>query len=349
MKFEVFKWLVILLLLPAAVYAQNPYFSQYYASPLYLNPALSGANREISFGVNHRSQWNSNNAPYEISQFSLMYPLLTRGARQDHLGGVGLSVFKDVSGEGGVLKSLGISAGGSYRISLDQNHTVLLGLQGGLIQKSVDFGNLRWGSQYDNIIGYDDRIAPSVGEFKESTLLPVFDAGAFWHYASHSRSSFMPSRGWAFFNGLSVSNINRPDESFLKDGESKLPMLFKLHGGVDYRTSRNFKFSPSYLLMYQNGNTQYNIGTYITWSLIADAYSRNPKVFDLQLGAWHRIHDSFIFLAGLSGRSFALGFSYDINSTSMRYNNLGKSAYEISLKYKIKKGNEIRRFSTPLM
>src|SRR5690606_23125059 len=174
MRFEVLKWLVFLLLLPVVVHAQNPYFSQYYASPLYLNPALSGANREISFGVNHRSQWNSNNSPYEISQFSLTYPLLTRGARQDHLGGLGISVFKDASGEGGILKSLGLSAGGSYRIALDENNTVLLGLQGGVVQKSVDFSELRWGSQYDNIIGYDDRISPSVGDFKENTLFPVF-------------------------------------------------------------------------------------------------------------------------------------------------------------------------------
>src|SRR5690606_18524610 len=118
---------------------------------------------------------------------------------------------------------------------------------------------------------------------------PVFDAGVFWHYGSHAGTSFMPSRGWALFSGLTVSNLNRPDESFLKDGKSKLPMLFKVHGGIDYRTSRTFKLSPSYLIMYQNGNQQYNFGTYITYSFIADAYSRNPKVFDMQIGAWHRI------------------------------------------------------------
>lgn len=350
MRLSVLRYfLLFAVALPTGIQAQNPYFSQYYASPLYLNPALSGANREISFGVNHRSQWNSNDSPYEISQFSLLYPLLTKGARQDHLGGLGFSIFRDISGDGGILKSLGISAGGSYRISLDENATILLGLQGGVIQKSVDFSNLRWGSQYDNIIGYDDRLAPSVGDFKENTLFPVFDAGIFWHYAKHANSYNLASRSWAIFSGFTASNINQPDESFLKDGESKLPMMFKLHGGVDIRKSRNLKISPSYLLMYQNGNKQYNLGTYITYSFISDAYGRNPKVFDLQIGAWHRIKDSFIFMAGGSGRSFALGLSYDINATSMRYNNLGKSAVEISIKYKIKKGNEIRRFSTPLM
>ena len=331
------------------LHAQNPYFSQYYASPLYLNPALSGANREISFSVNHRTQWNSNNAPYEISQFSIMYPLLSKGARQNHLGGLGFSIYQDIAGEGGILKTLGISGSGSYRLSLNESNTILLGLQAGIIQKRVDFSNLRWGSQYDNIIGYDDRITPSIGDFNESTLFPVFDAGFFWHYTNQSPSYNMPSRGWALFSGFTASNINQPDESFLKDGKSRLPMLFKLHGGLDYRTSRTLKISPNYMLMYQNGNTQYNVGTYLTYTFISDAYSRNPKVFDMQIGAWHRINDGFIFMAGGSGRNFSLGFSYDINTSSLRYDNLGKSSYEISIKYKIKKGKEIRKFSTPLM
>lgn len=346
---DIKKIVLFFFMLPVALHAQNPYFSQYYASPLYLNPALSGANREISLGVNHRSQWNSNDSPYEISQFSLIYPILSKGANQNHLGGVGFSVFQDVAGEAGLMKTLGINGSGSYRLSLYERTTVLLGLLAGIIQKRVDFSNLRWGSQYDDIIGYDDRKEPSIGDFNESALFPVFDAGLFWHYASQSSSYNMPTKGWAVFSGFTASNLNQPDESFLKDGKSRLPILFKLHGGLDYRTSRTFKISPNYLIMYQNGNKQFNIGTYFTHSIISDAYSRNPKVLDLQIGAWHRFNDGFIFMGGMSGRNLSLGFSYDINNTSLRYNNLGKSAYEVSIKYKIKKGNEIRRFSTPLM
>src|SRR5690606_36712052 len=105
MTFDIKKIVVHFLVMTMGLHAQNPYFSQYYASPLYLNPALSGTNREISLGVNHRSQWNSNDSPYEISQFSFIYPLLSKGARQHHLGGVGFSVYQDVAGEGGLMNT----------------------------------------------------------------------------------------------------------------------------------------------------------------------------------------------------------------------------------------------------
>src|SRR5690606_9747938 len=147
----------------------------------------------------------------------------------------------------------------------------------------------------------------------------------------------------------SASNMNRPDESVLKDGRSRLSILYKVHGGLDYRASRSFKFSPTFLLMQQNDNRQYNLGSYLTYSFISDPFSKQPKTIDLQAGVWYRIEDSFIFLLGGSRNNISFGFSYDMNITSMRYNNLGTAAYEISLTYRIKKGEESRNFSTPLM
>lgn len=341
--------LTIVISLPLNLLAQNPYFSQYYAAPLYLNPALAGANREIDLGVNYRSQWNSDDAPYELSQFSFIYPIMINyGARLKHLGGVGFTAFRDVAGEGAIFKTTGLNIGGSYRISLNKSHTILTGLQAGIVQKSVDLSRLRWGSQYDEFIGFDDRLAPSIGDINEQAIFPTFEAGLFWHYALEV-PSYVTSGSWAVFSGFSVANLNQPDESLLRDGTSKLPMLFKLHGGVEYRASRSFKVSPSFLLMRQNHNKQYNIGSYFTYTIISDPYSRQPKTFNLQAGVWRRIKDSYTFMIGGSGRNLSAGFSYDMNTTSMRMSNLGKSAYEISLRYKIDKGKEIRRFSTPLM
>lgn len=329
--------------------AQNPYFSQYYASPLYLNPALVAANREISFGVNYRSQWNSDNAPYQTGQFSFIYPILNKGALMKHLGGAGLSVFQDLAGEGGIFKTYGIKLTGGYRLPINKNHTMLMGLQGGIIHRKLDYSDLRWGSQYDPQIGFDPRINPTVGSINEQIIFPVFDAGLFWYHTLATTNYYMPSRSWSVFGGFSASNMNRPDESVLKDGRSRLPILYKVHGGLDYRASRSFKFSPTFLLMQQNDNRQYNLGSYLTYSFISDPFSKQPKTIDLQAGVWYRIEDSFIFLLGGSRNNISFGFSYDMNITSMRYNNLGAAAYEISLTYRIKKGEESRNFSTPLM
>lgn len=47
------------------VLAQDPQFSQYYAAPLYLNPALTGINQNGRAGVNYRNQWPSIDANFE--------------------------------------------------------------------------------------------------------------------------------------------------------------------------------------------------------------------------------------------------------------------------------------------
>lgn len=341
--------LIIGFCLPSSLSAQNPYFSQYYAAPLYLNPALAGAEREISFSLNYRSQWNSHDAPYELSQFSFIYPIIMkRRAHTKHLGGVGLSAYRDMAGEGGVFKTQGVGLTGSYRIPLSRAHTILTGLQAGFVQKRVDLGHLQWGSQYDDFIGYDDRITPSIGNINEQTSFPIFEAGIVWHYA-HQMLGYSAASRWAAFTGFSASNLNQPDESLLKDGTRPLPILMKLHGGLEYRSSRSFKLSPSFLLMMQNQHRQYNIGTYFTYTFISDPYSRQPKTYNIQAGIWKRINDAYTFMLGGSGRNMAVGLSYDMNTSSMRFHNLGKSAYEISLKYKIDKGKDMRRFSTPLM
>ena len=47
--------------------AQDPQFSQFYAAPLYLNPALTGINQKGRVGINYRNQWPSINTGFETA------------------------------------------------------------------------------------------------------------------------------------------------------------------------------------------------------------------------------------------------------------------------------------------
>ena len=44
--------------------AQDPQFTQFYANPLYLNPAFAGSTRCPRVGLNYRNQWPSLNKAY---------------------------------------------------------------------------------------------------------------------------------------------------------------------------------------------------------------------------------------------------------------------------------------------
>jgi hypothetical protein len=61
------KYLVIILIgltCKNEVFGQDPTFTQFYANPLYLNPAFAGTNRCARFGLNYRNEWPRLSANY---------------------------------------------------------------------------------------------------------------------------------------------------------------------------------------------------------------------------------------------------------------------------------------------
>jgi type IX secretion system PorP/SprF family membrane protein len=149
--------------------------------------------------------------------------------------------------------------------------------------------------------------------------------------------------------GFAVSNLNQPDESLL-DGqgtESPLPRLFKIHGGLNLKMSRQVTVSPNILYMIQHNSKQLNTGLYLTYQLVGPrARASRLKV---QLGTWYRFDDAFIMSLGVLTRNLGLGFSYDFNNSTLRQFTGGSGAIEASISYRIVKGKGLRRFSTPLL
>src|SRR5678815_5617643 len=83
---------LLLLLMPQAcvnVSAQDPQFSQFYAAPLYLNPAFAGSTNQGRAGVNYRNQWPAIDANFTtLSAFADFY-------LEDYNSGVGAILTRD--------------------------------------------------------------------------------------------------------------------------------------------------------------------------------------------------------------------------------------------------------------
>jgi type IX secretion system PorP/SprF family membrane protein len=121
-----------------------------------------------------------------------------------------------------------------------------------------------------------------------------------------------------------------PNESFLNSMVSKLPVLYKAHGGIEATVSSHINISPNFLVAYQNNQLQVNVGTYATYMFSEQKSVLAPTAF--LLGGWYRLQDAYILSAGLGNSFYTIGFSYDVNSSNLRYNTNGRGAYEISLK-----------------
>src|SRR5256885_16199202 len=102
---------VLLLALSYQGFAQDPEFTQFYANPLYLNPAFAGSARCPRLNLNYRNQWPALSGTFVTSSASF-------DQHFDGLsGGLGLLVLNDKAGEG-TLTTTNISLMYSYQLNI---------------------------------------------------------------------------------------------------------------------------------------------------------------------------------------------------------------------------------------
>ncbi len=325
-------------------HSQEAQFSQFYVSSLYLNPALAGQEGQMTFISNYRTQWRSIINPFVSNQLSFIYPLKTKEMFHNHKGGLGASVFSDRAGDGS-LRTNGFNVTAAYNLELAESsyHFFAFGLHLGFMQKSIDFTNLQWGVQYNPYLGFDANIAPNENNVITTKLYPDVAAGMMWYY---NGSKDYSESNLSAFMGVSGYHLNQPNESLIKNQPSKLPILLRVHGGLEYKIGERMFVGPNFLYANQKQASQINAGLYLAFKMIdkQDGMFANGK---FSLGGWYRLGDAYIASAGFLTNYYQLGFSYDINSSNLRYATGGRGAYEISLVLRKIKDQKLKRFSTP--
>ncbi|MFM7023572.1 MAG: type IX secretion system membrane protein PorP/SprF [Flavobacteriales bacterium] len=305
-KLGVFTLLMILseLFNPTQLSAQDPEFTQFYANPLYLNPAMAGTHRCPRFISNYRNQWPAISGTFVT--YSASYD-----QHVDILsGGVGVLVTQDRAGEG-TLNTLNASLLYSYHLPVTKSFSIKVGFQGTYHQKSVDWSKLTFGDMIDAKIGF----SKPTQEIQPNTTVSMVDFSA--GILGYSKT---------FFIGGAVHHILEPNEAFFAGNESPLPMKFTGHAGAVIPIGQQPKgrnkgmpqssISPNVLFRMQKDFQQLNLGVYVT---------KGPIVG----GIWYRNSDSFILLVGVQQGFFKFGYSYDV--TVSKLSNATAGSHEISL------------------
>ncbi len=301
--------------------AQDIHFSMFYASPLNLNPALTGVN-DCSYraaGI-YRNQWRSISAPFNTYSASFDMKLLQTKLPND-IFGVGAMFVGDKSGDGKLtMSSAMISA--SFHKGLDKGHRHFLGLgvQLGYTQKSLKWQQLAFPAQFS---GTDFDLNQSNGE---SFTKPkgYFDMQAgFLH-----QSAFNDIVG--MMTGLTVYHLVQPKESFLGDKSVKLPMRFTVHAGLRIKGMKNFYITPNFIFQYQNKAKEINFGTAFEYHLQTAKTEVVPSI-----GGWYRLtgNDAAIINAGIQAFNTKILFAYDINVSSLKNATNSRGGFELAIIY----------------
>lgn len=312
--------------------AQDAEFSQFYANPLYLNPALAGAEICPRAVINYRNQWPG-----------LAKSFVTYNASYDQYidkihGGIGVLFNVDNAGEG-ILKTTQASLMYAFSLRASENLFINMALQATFLQKSLDWDLLKFGDMIDlqEDDGWKDYTSETPPD-NSSVVVPDFSAGLVF--------------GWkgVLHGGVAVHHLTEPNLAFYTMNDNPLPMKITGHiganinmegGGMGFAedSEPTFYIAPNLLYQQQGEFHQLNAGVYVV---------RLPII----IGTWFRHNfenaDAVIVLVGINYQNLKIGYSYDITLSKLKSNTGG--AHEVSLAWQfncIEKRRKIHAIKAP--
>ena len=317
--------------------AQDIHFSQFYQSPTNLNPALTGImNCNGRFTANYRSQWQSILKTNAYNTTSASYDGRTAVGRSDFFG-YGFTFWGDQAGESSFSTAQGkLSLSYSKRMGgyRKRAHYLVAGAELGVAQRSVNFLNLRFGSQFDGEV-WDSQRASNENFIRNSFTFADIGAGVLWFTVLDENTNF--------YVGTAFTHLNAPNQSFNNDVNVQLSSKLTVHGGGEMMFNRTVGLVPGFVLFSQGPSLEVNAGTSVKFIV-------GKQAFDYQaflVGAWARLSkdfqsglamDAVIFSARFDYNNLTFGFSYDANVSSLRPASGGNGGFELSFAYKICKG-----------
>ena len=294
---------------------QDPQFTQFYAAPMYLNPAFTGVTYEHRFVANYRNQWPGVSKTYQTMMASYDYNL------SDLNSGLGIVVMQDRSGTAGLTHSqFGVNY--AYHFKVSKFSEIRMGAGLSYNMKRIDFSKLK----------FNDQLATG-----SSTSIEALGYEPL-NYVDFSAGALLNST--EYWLGLSGKHLTQPNAS-LTGEKVPLPVSISLHGGYRFIFSQKSKtqlkkyISPAFNYRHELRNDQLDIGIY---------YFHLP----LNIGIWYRglpfktykptyaSRESIAILLGfeLAEYNLRVGYSYDITISKLGVAT-SYGAHEISLIYEI--------------
>jgi len=288
--------------------AQDLNFTQFYASPLYLNPAFAGAVEQFRFASTYRNQWVQVPRSFQTNIASFDYNLM------NYNSGVGAMLYSDRVGELN-LSHTHFSLQYAYAIYTPYDWVIRMGLQLGYTMRRHNLSDLTFGDQIDN------------GGGPTAESLENFNAG----FIDLGTGLLIYNERLWF--GASLFRLNSPklEAPMRLDPQNEVrdyPMRLSVHAGAKMVMRNGHFLSPSVLYQRQTSFDMLDLGF-------------NYYFQPLMLGLWYRglplrpaagdnmNQDAIALLTGLHFKAFTVGYSYDYNLNNLRGRPGG--SHEISL------------------
>ncbi len=300
--------------------AQDPNFSQFFASPLTLNPALTGKfDGEFRVAGNYRNQWPTINNAFTTATVSFDASVLKDRIAEVDQFGVGIMAFTDKSSNGALSYNY-LALSTAYHKGLDENgyNQIGAGFQATYVSKMLNVSSLKFGDQLrsDGFTGLTQETFS-----KDQLSLSYFDvnAGVFYNGTSNGENNY--------YGGVSLYHINRHAESFTNG-------LYYLAPRVTFQAGGKIPLGLNAIHLSANHSRQ----TGAVNTMLGGAYMLNVNddaiaPTNLYLGTWYRFGDAVIPYVGLEFNELRLGLTYDVNISKLKPASNMRGGAELSLIY----------------
>jgi len=339
MRYYILLFFVVLI--GSQLSAQDQHFSQFYASPLTLNPALTGAlEGKYRVSMIYRDQWRSSlDNPYQTFSAAADFRYKVKQYKKRYRDAVGVGVlFYNDKVNAINFSTNQIMIAGAYHKALnpESNQFLSLGLQIGMVQRNLNYDQLTFDDQFNGT----DLFSDPTGELFPENNFAFSDFQVGLHY------SYAPRGETGIFAGVAMHHVMEPEMSFyyrqLPDDDkderlsNTLFRKYSAHLGLQIPVGERTQISPRALIYSQGPHLTFNAGS--NFRFLVNDISGTA----IHIGAWARPVnnqddawqlDALVAMLGIEHQSFLLGFSYDISPGQLNINNRNRNAFEISVAY----------------
>ncbi len=312
-------------MLAACAFGQDPQLSQFYAAPMYLNPALTGNTNQDRLALNYRLQWPAIGPGYKT------YAVAYDHRSTDLNSGFGGMVMHDRAGTQG-LSFTQMAFNYSYEARLNRRQAIRGGLRAAYTLRTMDWGNVLFADQV-------------IRENAQTSVEPLL---------LQSISYFDFSAGVLYYSeqlwgGISVNHLNQPQQSLFLEGDARLPMRTSVHAGyrfpVDGQPFRSSKTLMTLAAHYkaQEKWDQLDLGGYVDHNGVSFGlwYRGIPGLKSYEPGQPN--DEAVVLLLGYeTPYQLQVAYSYDVTISKLTMKSGG--AHEISVIYEWPKHGKNRKY-----
>lgn len=326
-------YILLLMLIQIQSFSQDPNFSQFFASPLTINPANTGNFEGIlRASANMRTQLPEFGNAYSTKTMSLESQVLKKYIKQNDKLSMGVLILSDQTGNK-LFNDNNISLSISYKKSLDKNarHSIAAGFQANYRMYRFDPSKAMF---EDQLSGNGFSLPSSEIILRNNFIAKTIDFNTGLLYTGSITNNDL------FYLGVSYYHLSKPEIGFISPSYFTASR-FNVHGGSYLLLTNRTSFHTSFQYQRQGTNNELIFGGALSY------YIGNENGYELFAGLWNRAKANLIPYLGLEWNHFRAGFTYDVAANNKLTSSRFYQSSELSLIYILQKKDNTPGISCP--